>query len=689
MKLLRITNLFFLYFCVITACTETKNQSQTNNLKAFADTYGMVRWFYPGDEIQNIDWDLLALHGVQRISQANTTEDLKATLQNLFYPIAPGVIISTDPNYDLSFIIPDDTTGMKEIAWQHYGVDLGKWSNAYTSKRTYRNTDSQSLNRLAIEIALPAAEYIGEDLTLSVNIDNKTPSSLSVYAKISLINDVPEGYINFCDFTPEYLFEHQFKKQIRVDESASNKQVIIGIYTDGSGEFHIKGFNLTASGSPIDISHKIRQNGTLYNYAYPNNSWSVATKELLFDKHSHIGDIKSIEIAEGVYTHIPLALYGDKANTYPPADNNLPNPIQPISKDEVSEQNLMLADLIVTWNVIKYFHPYLTDEVEDWDKCLSTAMDEAMTCEHYSLDPLRRMMANLNDAHFITDSPLEKKEYDFLPLRVRKEHDKIIVTHSLDSLIQPDDEIVQVGDTRAIEQYEECEKLVSGSPQYKTYIAERIWLRQYDPTPKIHLLRNGERLSVKTNSIHRQEFFSRLLLKSDIKKSRWISPDTLYINTASTSLSEIKSLLASRKKEQTVLIDIRDYSNFVLMDILPYIADKGYLRQPKAGISQVPKVYLPQSISIKDTLESIKNPSLLCNNIFITGPMNYSHDEEALDYALYCGIAKTAGEATAGCNGRINRISLPSGGSVTFTGTKVFSNLGKDGYYYGKGIPVD
>lgn len=69
--------------------------------------------------------------------------------------------------------------------------------------------------------------------------------------------------------------------------------------------------------------------------------------------------------------------------------------------------------------------------------------------------------------------------------------------------------------------------------------------------------------------------------------------------------------------------------------------------------------------------------------------MNYSHDEEVVDYALYCGIARTTGEATAGCNGRIKRMTLPSGGTMYFTGMKVLSNLGKQGYYYGKGIPAN
>ena len=122
------------------------------------------------------------------------------------------------------------------------------------------------------------------------------------------------------------------------------------------------------------------------------------------------------------------------------------------------------------------------------------------------------------------------------------------------------------------------------------------------------------------------------------------------------------------------------------MNILPYIADTEDFRPFRKGISHTPEVYLPKSPSIRDTLENIEIPELKYDNVFITEPMNYSHDEEVIDYAVYCGIAKTAGKATAGCNGRINKIPLPSGGTVTFTGRNVFSHLGKQGYYYATGI---
>ena len=677
---------FLASLCLLSCLTSCGNRQEpdenTMYLKAFSDVYGVVRWFYPGDEAQDVDWNALALEGVRKVDSVNSKEEFQSVMTGLFCPIASGVVFSSDPVYDVSRIVPEDTAGLREIAWQHYGVDLGKWSNSYVSKRTYRDQESQGLNRLVFEATLSAADYIGDDLTLSVDIENMSPSSLKVYAKVSLdVNDA-DTYINFCEFAPVHLVSEDYSQTVSIGREDSNKLIRIGVFTEGSGEFLLNSCTLSGGSEHIDVlglPHSINQ--TVYDYY--DKPCRIRTKDVLFDEHSHVGDVQSIEIIDGLYAHIPLALYGNMEHTFPMA-------ARPSScyLSDVSEQDMMLADLIVTWNVIKYFHPYISDEVDDWDGCLVRAFEEVGECDRYSLDPLRRMMANVNDAHFVADSPKEVKDYGFLPVRVRNDDGKIYVVRSIDEAIHPGDEVMLVDGNSAIELYEECEQLVSGSPQYKRHMAEQIWLRQYVPEQNVALMRDGEEVVVSARKVERGEFISRLMTNDNLDNSRWINKDTLYLNTALSDLQEIKELLSMRNESQTVLIDIRNGSRFLLMNILPYIAEKTDLLPFRAGISRIPKVFTPQTPVIKDTLEEIDVPALKYDNVFITGPVNYSHDEEVVDYALYCGIATTAGEPTAGCNGRINRIPLPSGGAVFFTGTKVFSSLGPQGYYYGRGISV-
>lgn len=668
---------------LVSCHSEDKTNDKAAYMKAFADTYGVIRWFYPGDKAQTVDWNALALYGVHKIEQVNSDAELQSALQDIFYPIASGVAITTDREYDIRQITPESSVGMKEIAWQHSGVDLGKWSNSYVSKRTYRDFDSQGINRLAFEFEQPAADYIGNELLIEVEIENLTPSTLNVYAKVSLDDNGADEYINFCEYSSQYEANSAIRKIIRVGCGDSNKLFRVGIYTTGVGEFKVN--KCLLNGSDM-LANSFIRNYTVYDYS--SHGYVVSTKDLLFEEHSHIGDIKSIEVIDGLYVHVPLALYGNDEYTYPLSDDTIILPDYQASADDATERDMMLADLIVTWNVINYFHPYLSDMVNDWNFCLLSAINEVFESERYSLDPLRRMMANVKDAHFVANSPREVKDYNFLPIRVRREGNSVIVNKSIDKAIFPGDEILHIEGNSAIERYNECEELVSGSPQYKSHIAEQIWLREYAPEVEIILERNGEHHSVIISSIDRSKFINYLMANGEIKQSGWLNQDMLYLNTRASSLAEIIALLKPRKREQTVLIDIRDGSSFMLMNILPYIADERDLLPFRRGISQTPLVYKPETPSIAETLENVEIPSLQYNNIFITGPMNYSHDEEVVDYALYCGIAKTAGAATAGCNGRVNRIPLPSEGFVCFTGRKVFSNLGKRGYYYGKGIPV-
>lgn len=663
---------------IITACAD--NIDRVRYLKAFSDTYGVVRWFYPGDEAQAVDWDTLVMYGVHQLERVNSDSELCDVLRDVYSPFA-GVIISENPIFDLQTVIPKDTSGMKEIAWQHYGVDLGIWSNSYVSKRTHRKFDSQGLNRLAIEVEIPAASYVGDMLPFSVSIENLSPSSLEVYTKISLDNNNPEEYVNFCDFSTNSKVENQYNSQIIVGKEDVNKLIRIGVYTKGRGGFII---NQCQLGTLDLLSYPFVRNNAVYEYT--ETGTTISTKDIMFNEHSHIGDVKTIEIVDGLYVHIPLALYGDNEHTYPLLNNNIKQIDNTTLIEDISDREIMIADLIVTWNVVKYFHPYMSDEVKDWDDCLMIALHEVNKYESYSLDPLRRMMANVRDAHFLANSQRESKDYGFLPIWAMKENNKVLIKKSADSSICAGDEIIEIGNMSASEKYQKCEELVSGSPQFKAYIAEQMFPRQHEVETKIVIRRNGELINTNVKRMERSEFINKFLSNVEAKPSKWISPDTLYLNTRFSSLAEIKDLLEMRQKNQTVLVDIRDGSSFLLMNILPYIADTRDLIPFRKGVSQTPKVYVPESVSIKDTLESIQIPEIKYDNIFITGPMNYSHDEEVIDYAIYCGIAKTTGNATAGCNGRINKIPLPSGGTVTFTGRKVFSHLGKQGYYYGRGI---
>jgi len=138
---------FCILFIVIGSCdaktTGIQNQ-EVENLAAFSKVYGYVKYFHPSDEAQQIDWDKFAIIGVEKARNANSGNELKAALESLFTPIAPTLAIS-ESKPDSSLFLSDyfsriqtDTTNLETVAWQHFGVNMGRSESIYTSKRTNR-----------------------------------------------------------------------------------------------------------------------------------------------------------------------------------------------------------------------------------------------------------------------------------------------------------------------------------------------------------------------------------------------------------------------------------------------------------------------------------------------------------------------------------------------------------------------
>lgn len=138
---IRIVILSFCLFVLFTGCVST--QRKVDNINAFTKVYGYVRWFYPGDEASQIDWNKFAVYGIRTVENARSQKDLKEKLSELFQPIAPAIQFknkSQDLKFDVKSITPIDTSGLNCIFWMHYGVNLGPKSNIYKSYRYNRDT---------------------------------------------------------------------------------------------------------------------------------------------------------------------------------------------------------------------------------------------------------------------------------------------------------------------------------------------------------------------------------------------------------------------------------------------------------------------------------------------------------------------------------------------------------------------
>ena len=92
------------------------NNRSIENVKAFSKVYGYVRYFYPGDEAASIDWDNFAVFGVNSVININSTDSLKAKLNELFLPIAPSIIINQEIDITTAYCKPKGSKARK-VTW--------------------------------------------------------------------------------------------------------------------------------------------------------------------------------------------------------------------------------------------------------------------------------------------------------------------------------------------------------------------------------------------------------------------------------------------------------------------------------------------------------------------------------------------------------------------------------------------
>lgn len=683
------------------------NEQRLQNLQAFTEAYGLIRWFYPSDEAQEIDWNQFALYGVSRVQECKSANELQQVLKGIFNPLAPAVSFSLDGSVDSTLSYPIDSAEQSLVAWQHYGVELGLWSNYYVSKRTNRPLKTKNISKAVLYGSVPVDEYAGCQMRIKVRI--KKLSLTDDYHVYLNLTDARDAYVTYCaneNLQPlqnggewcEYVY------CIEVDEKHRNHAVFWSVYTEGEGAFAIDKIeleNVTHSQTVgVFLSNqkltRAKWNSMVYEQIPQSRGLAFKTKSLLFDELPHPGEVYTQKISPTLFIHVPIALMGDEKQTYPKGDvQQLDDLNRTLQTNDFSNREKCLADIVVTWNVINYFSPYLSDMELVWKDELKKAFCQALSVDTlYDTRALEGMMALLEDAHVSISTPFNKKIKDrrFLPFTMRKLGRQLVVKHALSPDFKPGDVILSVDEINASADFEACEKLVSAGIHRKTAITELTWPYRFSSVDtdsiEVKVNRRGKEISFNLPFLHANDYY-RKVVSQHSHPSQWVKPNVLYLNLLNTDYEEVKRLLLSREAYQTVIVDIREGSRFLFRQIIPLISMGADTVSQRNNLSLIPQVVYPQTPVVEDMSTSIEPLTTSLNNLFLIGPLNLSNHEETLDYVRYAGLGSMIGASTGGCCGRINKIPLPSGGEVVFTGTKWLSNMGPAHYFYRTGIAPD
>lgn len=681
------------------------------NLRAFATLYGTARFFYPGDEAEETDWNRLAVLGAQRVRDARTRDELEQALAGVFGPIAPAIRVFSAGQEPLPKPVPADTAGLRLVAWQHLGVGLGP-SMVYRSVRLNRETrvsapTSSGGAGMAGQFA-EATSLRGRRVRLRARVRSEGAA-----AQLWLRADRPDGQSGF--------FDNMADRPVRASEwtiatiegmvDADAESVVFGALAVGEGVAGFDAFTLEVEDgggwTPVDIENAGFEDSADAPLGWQSGSpgytasvesgaaegaraLQIASVEAeaetirgpIFAEHAAPGETVALDLGRGLFARIPLALWSQDGQTLPVAPAG---PLAALRADLAAATDAgarRLADVVVAWSVFQHFYPYFDLAGTDWNAALSEAL--AGTLDAGSDDAqcrvLRRLVAGLRDGHgYVGCDGLAPQ--GFTPFTVAVVGGAPTVIATVDSVhVRPGDIVLSFDGVAAGDMIRDEEALASGSPQWVRSRAEsKFGVGPLGSVANVVLDRNGQRLEIDAERTlpyppdeARPEPFSEL------------RPGVLYADLTRLDDEAFALHLDALAAARAVVFDLRGYP-MLSPDVLTHLSD----RTLHSARFKVPRTIRPNQTRplAPDTVGRWvlppQAPRFAGRVAFVTDARAISYSESLLGIVEAYGLGEIVGAPTAGANGNVNPFKLPSGTRLSWTGMRVDKHDGSPHHLVG------
>lgn len=689
------------------------------NLTAFTKLYGYVKYFYPGDEAAQIDWNRFAVYGAQKIAPVNKAQ-LKQILEELFLPIAPALrIYKTGENavFSIESITPPDTGGMKVVAWQHIGEGVGNAINGFKSIRLNRPEITSNWKKSAVLLQCQNAETLrGKEFKFSAAVKVKNGSG-QLWFRVDRPNGKKGFFYNMYDrpIKSAKWSTHEITGQ--VDRDAT--KISFGGIFNGKGQLWIDNFQLLVKEDgkwkPTDLVsnssfedgqpgqapekwRKLREGYTSRNttdtstegkqsIVISSDIKSLGVADPLFDKKPMFGEYIAKDLGSGLSILMPIALYGTPTATYPPAPeetlDRLTTALNSQLPGELSADNryVRLADIVIAWNELQHFYPYFDQVKTDWASALTKALSSAYkdrTAADFHLT-LKVLVAALKtgagSVYFLKD----KSVPHFLPIDWDRIENRLIITAVWDmnrSDIHPGDIVLEVDGVNAMAALEKKARVISAATDgWKYYQAlNELLAGPMNSQTTLKLKHNGKQRKITLGrSLERRQFFRwRRQRQVSFKE---IEPGIYYLNLDLIPMTDIEKLLPELAKARSIICDLRGFPNQndkLLCHLLTEKKNTKWMYMPRIIYPDYEKVTYKEIGWSHGPVE----PHLSAKIVFITRGSAIGYSESILGYIKGYKLATIVGQPTAGTNGNVNHFTLPGGYRVIYNGMKVLKHDG-------------
>ena len=556
--------------------------------------------------------------------------------------------------------------------------------------------------------SIPVKNYQNSIFRLKALTKVSSGSKAQLWARV----DLPDGKSGFFDNMSDRPIQNtdwmEAVIQGRIDATA--EQLVFGLMLNGSNQVYVDYIRLEMQADDgtwqkIEVNNSEMDDwreDTLNDWFFANGTYqpqkahnicddcsavylgpeysSMPPEQTLFSTAPKKEEIFSSQISDQIHLHMPLVVLGDADHTYPVATDSakLLNKIQDVQLN-FKDKYTQISDVIVLWNSIQHFYPYFDQIDDNWNSVLVNSLDgiEQELNEEQFEELLKLMVVAFQDGHGRLYNP--RKNDSVLPVLFDLVEEQIVVTKSATPELEIGDVIVKMAGKEVKTLFSHKMSLVSGSPQWKRaqgLTQLRIW--QGDTDVEIVFERNAKQLSA---TIQPGEHYQ---LKDDVLPSiHFLTRDIYYVDLDRANMHEIDLTLRNIANAKGFIFDLRGYPNRnhkVISHLLstPDTSDKWM---------KIPHIIYPDHKFTEwenyNWLLPVAKPHIASKVIFLTNSHAISYAESYLSFIKHYKLATIVGEATAGTNGNINYIALPSGMQVVFTGMRVSKHDGTQHHLIG------
>lgn len=702
---------------------------QVANQSAFAKLYGYLKYFYPGDEAAKINWDKFAIYGAEKVDACKTPAELKDSLQALIYPLMPGVQVAKTSEqllFNKNLLTPAKLSGFEIITWQHVGVGLQKDPRSpYASARTNRPRIFDSQPGFGpLSTSINATGFEGKDFVFSgkAKMLNGTGNG-RLWLRVDKTKGV--GFFNNMEQNPIRTKEWTvFTIEGKIDADAA--KIVFGAFLLENGEFAFD-----------DISLRIKEGDVfkeVYSNSFENEIVNKAPKSLvggigsgnagassynfdvrddkgnkyivisspaaphhtsLFKAYPKFGEYIEKDLGQGLKALIPIALYGTKTNTFPAvADtarlaqivsrvNNLP-----AANLTANSLYTRIGNLINAWNVLQHFYPYFDVAKTDWHQDLKQALGETYLDKNTTdfSKTLKKLTAKLKDGHVFVSFP-DPDSY-MPPFAWKWVENQLVITSVLDSstALKVGSLVIKINGENPQTYFENVQQYISAATKgWMDYRAQTESLPSGKDSKLVLTVKdqNNQIQNIELSRSLTRQVYNSLLPKQDTIKA--LSSDITYISISNASMKAINDALPVLQKSKAIICDLRGYPRDNV-GLITYLMTKD---DTSSQWMQIPQILYPDQEKIsgyhpeKWGLKPGKT-HLNAKIYFLIDGQAISYAESYMSFIEHYKLATIIGQPTAGTNGNVNRIILPGGFSISFTGMKVYKHDGSQ--HHGIGI---